>query len=198
MLETLRTILDTLITWLESAPAAIVIAVLIIGPAFAVPISPIWIVVGARFGPWTGMLIGLIGLFGTLSLSHLLARGVLRPLFEKLILRFWPSFPEYRSRRKTALLLLCRCSPIPMAVQNYALALVGVPLGRDLLFSVPIFSLHLLAFIWLGGALTGGGIGPWLAAITLLLLAFGGGQLIRRRIARNADQANQVAAPDQR
>lgn len=157
--------------------------VLLIGPAAGVPVSPLWVLVGARFGPWWGTFLGLLGLATTISLSHGLARGLFRPLLERFILKRWPALANFRADTQTGILLLCRFSPIPLAVQNYGVPLIGIPLKRNLKLSVPILSLHLLAFIWLGEAVTSRGIGPWLIAGGLLAAAIIVGRSLRRRFA---------------
>ena len=182
-IEVLKTWLADLFAWLELAPASVVVMGLVLGPAVGLPVSPFWILAGARFGPWWGTGIGLVGLAGTITFSHLLANGVLRPMLERLVLRRWPGLTTLGQDNSATVVLLCRFSMLPFALQNYAVALSGVPLRRDLLYSVPILSLHLLAFIWLGGALTKGGVGPWLAAGGLLVAAFLVGQRLRAKFA---------------
>ncbi len=195
------------LAWVAAAPLVVLIAAMVLGPLVGAPVSPFWLLIGLRLGPAWGTLAGMLGLSATISLSHLIGHSVLRPWLIGMIGRRWPTALQRLESlgRGWGLLWVCRCTPLPFAVQNYTLAIAEVPLSRNLAVSVPVLSLHLLAFIWLGDALATGALGPWVAGLGLLVLAMLVGRQLRQRILKqdalesgisSSDLATEYPAPE--
>lgn len=182
-MEMLLQLMQDLQAWLNEAPSLVLWLALALLPLAGVPVAPLWIMAGVRWGPGWGMVGGVSAFLATVSLSHLLARRLMEPVLRCLLRKWWDRFPTLRESKGWMLILVCRMTPgLPFAVQNYLLPLAGVALPRNLLLTVLITTLQLAAFIFLGGALFEGRWEVVTGALVVLVLVGLLFKVLRRRI----------------
>jgi uncharacterized membrane protein YdjX (TVP38/TMEM64 family) len=120
-------------------------------PLAGFPISMVYLLVGARFGPAIGLLmvsgITALHLLGT----HWIARSFLRRPLQRFVERRNHHVPEVPPGENFAVALMVMLAPaIPYFVRNYVLALSGIPLRVYLWVALPIHVLRSYVALFLG------------------------------------------------
>lgn len=158
MLESLQEIL-------QSAHPLLFLFCLILFPLGPIPISPIWILAGVRFGPTTAIALSSIGLILNLSLSYLLSRTLLRNFLQKVLSKRIAQIPSIEATQQLSLTLFVRLLPgNPLCIQNYLLGILGVRPFWYFIIGLPIQLAYATAFILLGQALFEGTVGSIIIA----------------------------------
>lgn len=172
---------DAMGTLRSAGPGAFYSAAVVL-PAVGVPVAPFFLGGAALFGPWIGFAGGLAAFVGCITLSHALAVGVLRRPLTAIVARLGWTVPAIPPASRRDMILLIRITPgLPFPVQNYLLSLGGVPLLPNILWSLPVFTLYLAAFCFLGGSLFSGRFGTAALGVALLIVAILAVRLLRRR-----------------
>jgi len=130
-------------------------------PGLGSPVLPFHFAAGPAFGEQLGMplvvLLSCAALTANMLWTYWLARGALRPVLEKLLLRFGYKLPALEAGDLTDLTIVMRVTPgSPFVVQNYLLGLARVPFGRYVTVSCVVIWLYTVGFVLFGDALLHG------------------------------------------
>lgn len=120
-------------------------------PLFGLPISLVYFVIGARFGPVDGL--GVVTLITVLHLlgTHLIGRGVLRKQLERVLTKTNHRTPRVPPGENTAIALMVLLAPaVPYFIRNYILALSGIPLRAYFWIALPIHVLRSYVALFIG------------------------------------------------
>lgn len=120
-------------------------------PIFGFPISVVYLVLGARFGPYVGFAavagITTVHLLGT----YLIAKSFLRAPVLRWLTRHKHQIPEVPQGEGAAIVVVAILVPVlPYFIRNYLLALSGIPLRTYLLVGVPLYTLPSAVTLFLG------------------------------------------------
>lgn len=174
----------------EAGPTAFFIAMALL-PAIGAPQSAFTLTAGPLFGPRLGMplvvFLGCLAAVVNMTLTYWLARTVMRPLLEKLVIRLGYKLPEVKSGNAVDMIVLLRVTPgFPFPVQNYLLGLANIAFGKYLLVSCLCSLPFNAAFIWFGDALLQGKGRIALIAFMCVAALLAGAQLLRKHYSRKS------------
>jgi uncharacterized membrane protein YdjX (TVP38/TMEM64 family) len=148
--------------------ATLVILALLILPVLGAPVSVLFIVAGARFGPLGGLAVTAVSIAFHLVFSWWLAHGWLRAPFDHLFKKLGFERPKLRGSDHALLCSLVALVPgPPYAAKNYLLALSGAPFRTFFLASLPAH-----VFTASGGVLFGDFSGNLTPAKTAFLVVY--------------------------
>jgi uncharacterized membrane protein YdjX (TVP38/TMEM64 family) len=178
----------------EAGPIPFFIALSIL-PALGFPTTPFFILAGAMYGVWIGLLGSGIAIAANLVLCYWISHSKLRPWMVKRLARTRYRIPEFSEagKRGTRFALLVRFAPgIPTFLKNYILGLAGVPFRTYFVLSFIFNGLYAATLIVLGESVFDrdfGTAGTIVVVLVLAGLAIYGGRLImaRRAVNENAD-----------
>lgn len=167
--------LETIIEHFETLHPAFFILGLTLLPLGPVPVSPIWLLAGMRFGPGVGIAVSAFCLLVNFGIAYVLSSRVIRGPLERILLRFEFNIPKVPVEDAAKFTFMIRLVPgNPLCVQNYLLGIMRV---RPLLYfgiGLPIQLLYAIAFIQFGGAIFEGQLGRViLAALFLVVIILG-------------------------
>jgi len=156
-----------LIDWIGALNPVAVLPLMALLPIAGFPISVVYLVAGARFGPiWGGVVVAgvtLVHLLGT----YLVARSFLREPLRRFIERRHAQLPEIPEDEQAAICVIAALVPgLPYVVRNYLLALAGVKLRYYLWVCLPIYTARSYVTILLGDM----GTDPTRTKIMVLIL----------------------------
>lgn len=131
---------SSVIEWIDALNPVAVLPLMALLPIAGFPISVVYLVAGARFGPvWGGVVVGgvtLVHLLGT----YFVARSFLRAPLQRFIERRHAHLPEIPEDEQAAICVIAALVPgLPYVVRNYLLALAGVKLRYFLWVCLPIY-----------------------------------------------------------
>jgi hypothetical protein len=179
---------DSLLLWLEHLPAAWYWLAFALLPVAGFPISLFYLTALPALNAGHDVFgIGLawLAIASNIVFSHLLARGGLRPIIDRLLRGRGYQVPQFPAQRQVIAVLAVRVSPLPFPIQNYLLPLAGVPLARNLPVSILIQGVIGTAVMLMGDGFLRGSYGRVLFAGGLLALVVVGVLVMRRRLAGN-------------
>jgi uncharacterized membrane protein YdjX (TVP38/TMEM64 family) len=136
---------------MESLDSVTVLALAVVVPVVGFPISVIYLIVGARFGPIIGisLIAGLTA--GHLIATHWIARGFLRARLLRVMARHQHRIPAVPVGENAAVSLMIMLAPaIPYFIRNYALALSGIPLRIYFAIALPVHVARSCVALFLG------------------------------------------------
>ncbi len=155
-------------------------------PLAGFPISVVYLLIGARFGPLPGL--GIVGVITALHLlgTHWITRSFLRRPFLLFMAGHRHRVPEVPPGENIPITLMAMLAPaVPYAVRNYVLALSGIPLRIYFVIALPIHVLHSYVVLFLGDFSSSrsrhGLILPGVFYATLLVIFAGLAWWLRRR-----------------
>ncbi|MBL9156711.1 MAG: VTT domain-containing protein [Verrucomicrobiales bacterium] len=155
-MDTLRELLQTVLDGIAAAPAGLILVALVLLPLVGVPVSPLWIALGIRFGAGWGILMAMAGLLVNFTLGYLIAAHLGHGRMRTWLERRGRSVPALARGEELRWIALVRVTPgVPLFVQNYVLGLAKVHFPSYLLVSLPIQSLYAALFVVLGTSLQG-------------------------------------------
>ncbi|WP_193215046.1 VTT domain-containing protein [Luteolibacter marinus] len=133
---------DRVLALVRGVPLIVFVFATALLPLVGMPVVPLYLMAGVVYSPVHGLPVTLLailaGLTLNLLLSHWIARHI-RPLTERLLKRFGVTLPSLQGLPLWKVVLLVRITPgAPLMIQNYLLALAGVPLGIYLAVSLPV------------------------------------------------------------
>ncbi len=181
--------LDAMLAWQQRATPARFFAVMSVLPAIGVPMTPLFILAGATFGPGIGLLGSLVALALNLTLCYWIA-NVMRPRFASLLRRFGYELPSPEARKKNAVrfTLAVKVAPgVPAFVKNYWVGVSGVDFLVYFGLSMLTTGLYAAMLIVLGEAVVKHSTGP---AILIAAAALALGLAVRWWRGRQADDAD--------
>lgn len=156
---------------LESLPAPLFFLAIGLLPMVGVPIVPLYILAGAVYGVWGG----LLGMGGSLlvnfTLSYWVASRFLRSLVYRMVRRAGWNPPENPPVYPVRFTLLVRFTPgAPLMLQNYFLGLTQIPFKTFLVVSWLAEMVIAAGYIMTGKSLFSGQWGYLLAGVVLVIL----------------------------
>jgi len=180
-----------LVTWfieeVKTWPAWAFFFAIAIGPLVAVPISPLIIISAVRFGIPGGILFSLAGLSINLSLGYWVARYPFHGVVAMLLKRWNYSIPKAKPENSVKLTFLVRLSGAPLVLQNYILGLSHVRFWPYLWASMVIQVGFTVGFSIFGESFLSGKFGKALIGVMVLVLAFVGVSIVKKRMARGKE-----------
>ena len=174
-----------LMAWIERTRPLPFFSLMAILPAIGVPVTPLFVLAGARFGITIGMVGSLIALAANLAGCYWIARRM-RPFFESLLRRFSFRLPNIEKSGKSRIrfVMAVKFAPaVPAFVKHYALGLAGVPFGIYLGLSMLITGVYAVLLVALGESLLDHKIdrAVWVALAALALVLFAWWRSRRKR-----------------
>jgi uncharacterized membrane protein YdjX (TVP38/TMEM64 family) len=183
-----------LVSWMRRAhpvPFFLVVAVL---PAVGVPMTPLFVLVGATFGIRVGLVGAWLALAANLTLCYWIATSGLRPHVEWLLRRFRYELPDFKEegRDATRFTLVVKLMPdLPGFAKHYLLGVANVPFAIYLGASMLVSGLYAAAFVIIGESLLEHDRRrAALAIVALVLVGAGVWAWRRRRSSRRADKTS--------
>jgi len=136
---------------IEKWPAAALLPLMAVLPVAGFPISVVYLIAGARFGPlWGGVVVAGVTAFHLLA-THAVARSFLRGPIERFVHRKHKKLPEIPLDEQPAIAVIVGLVPgVPYFVRNYLLALSGVRLRTYFWICLPIYVARSFVTILLG------------------------------------------------
>lgn len=177
--------LEQLIQYFETLHPAYFLLGLAFCPLAPIPVSPLWVLAGMRFGPVGGLLISALGLLINFSIAYLLSKHFFRRQIEWFLKKWKVKIPVVPDADQTKFTLLVRIVPgNPLVVQNYLLGLVGVRFSTYLIVGFIVQIFYATGFVIFGEAVFEGRFGLMLFAV-LLIIALGiAVKLVAKRLVR--------------
>jgi uncharacterized membrane protein YdjX (TVP38/TMEM64 family) len=121
------------------------------------PFTAYYVLTAALLGTAKALMVNVVFLFLQLSASYWIGtRGLRQPLESLLARKGYKAWSIPQASQHKAIVILRLFPTMPVVLQNYALALGGVPFRRYLLFSWPILGLWMLAIVWSSGSVLHG------------------------------------------
>jgi uncharacterized membrane protein YdjX (TVP38/TMEM64 family) len=168
--------LGAMLEWQRQSSPVLFFAAMGVLPAIGVPVTPLFILAGATFGPGIGLLGSLAALALNLTLCYWVAR-LMRPRFVTLLRRFGYELPALEGRKKNEVrfTLAAKLAPgVPAFVKNYWLGVSGVRFVVYFMISMLTTGLYGALLIVLGEATVKHSTGPAIAiGAAVVLLAIG-------------------------
>lgn len=163
--------------WQSQAGPLPFFAAMALLPAIGMPVTPLFLLAGATFGRWMGILGSLAALAVNLAACYWIARSGLRPWLVSLLRRFDHDMPDFseRSGRTVRFVLMVKVTPgLPAFVKNYALGAAGVPFWLYFGVSMLITGTYAAALVLVGESLLEHRLDRTaMAALALVLLSGG-------------------------
>ncbi len=138
-------------TALQGLPAWLAIALMAVLPLTGFSVAVVYVVAGARFGPWLGGAvvagITVVHLLG----SYWIARGFLRGPLERFLARRHHVVPHVTANAHAPVAVMAALVPgIPYFIRNYLLPLSGIPLRTYFWICLPIYVARSYVTLFLG------------------------------------------------
>ncbi len=190
--------LHAFLDWIrDQGPLPFFLALAVL-PAFGFPITPFFLVAGAAFGVWTGIIGSVISQALNLILCFWLATRYLHGFLERLIARTPYRIPQIRQENRLKVTLLIKITPgPPNFLKSYILGLAGIPFGMFFLVSLPTSVGYGIGIIVLGDSLLEGNIGQSIVGICILVSLLIGIRLLREHLLRRKRlrERNEIETP---
>jgi len=104
--------------------------------AVGCPITMFYLVAPGLYGIWVSFAYASVGLLLNFALTFWIANSFLRPILEMLVARSGFEIPRLRDSEFTRITIAVRVTPgLPFIMQNYLLALAGVPFRTFMIIS---------------------------------------------------------------
>jgi uncharacterized membrane protein YdjX (TVP38/TMEM64 family) len=140
-----------LIRSIAGLPPVLLFVAMALLPIIGFPILPVYLVAGARFGPFGGGLAVAVATVVHLVGANLIARSILRRPLERLLRRWHAHLPEIPKDEEAAVSFIAALVPgIPYAVRNYLFPLMGLRLRVYLWIALPVYVARSYVSILLG------------------------------------------------
>lgn len=145
---------EILIDQFETLHPAFFVLGLVLLPLGPVPLSPIWILAGMRFGPVVGICVSGICLFANFGIAYVLSARLFRGQIEQLLKKRHFKVPQVLEQDQVKFTFLIRLIPgMPIFIQNYLLGVVRVKARYYFGIGIPIQLLYMTGFNLFGEAL---------------------------------------------
>ena len=154
-------------------------------PAVGFPTTPFFLLAGAAFGLWVGIIGSVLSQAFNLILCYWLATRYLHGFLERLIARTRYRIPQVRKENRLKVTLLIKITPgPPNFLKSYILGLAGIPFGMFFLISLPTSVGYGIGIIVLGDSLLDGNIGQAVVGVCILVSLLIGIRLLREYLLR--------------
>jgi uncharacterized membrane protein YdjX (TVP38/TMEM64 family) len=188
-----------LVSWMEgtmtmlrsAGPVPFFLAMALL-PAAGFPLAAFTVIAGPVFGPTLGVsaviACTILAVTVNVALSYWIATYALRPLIEKILLRFRYRVPRLPAHSAWAWILLVRIVPgPPFFLQSYLLALARAPFATYMLVSTLVPACYLTATILLGDGLVRHEPRAIVSAVVIFIVAGTAVHVLRKRLSRSQD-----------
>ena len=142
-------------------------------PALGVPITPFYLYAGVFYPYPKAFLVCGISIFLNMVVSYGIAHtslaGVIRSILKK---QNWINRLMDKNNHLNLTLTLRIIPGIPYVLQNYAIAIAGVPFLMYIIWSMAIQSLYMAAWLYIGNAGAEASLPKLSVALIVLLLLF--------------------------
>lgn len=169
-------------------------------PGLGFPLSAFLFAAGPVFGPTLGVVpviaYAFLAIAVDVALYYWIAARALRPLIERLVVRFGYKLPTIPAHALIPAIFLLRVPPTPFFLQNFILGLARVPFGPYLLVTLLVQAATVIGMVTLGDAIMRGD--RWLIAGAIAVLFVAGGVLHRMRKRVTLRHRSVVPPRDQR
>jgi uncharacterized membrane protein YdjX (TVP38/TMEM64 family) len=143
--------LSRLRLWIDDLNPFAVIPLMAVLPVLGFPVSVVYLVAGARFGPWWGGVVVTVATATHLALTYLISNSFLRAPLQRFIAKRHFHLPQIPVDEQPAIALVAALAPgLPYVVRNYLLALAGVRLRVLLWVCLPVYVARSYVTILLG------------------------------------------------
>ena len=123
--------------WLLEIPLPLYIAAFIILPAIGTPVTIFYLTVSAVAGSLLGgLLVAWFCVAGNCAFCYWLSAGFGREFIRKRVESKGLEMPQVTIENHVAVTIMLRLSPLPFVLQNYGLALGGVPFRSYMIWSL--------------------------------------------------------------
>ena len=186
-LAVVRSWMDMAFDQLRGIPLPVFVLATALLPLIGVPVVPFYLMAGAVYVPVYGLPLtlaaGAVSLLLNLFASHAVALRM-RPFVERMVARFGVPMPRVGKLSAWKMVLLVRMTPgAPLMVQNYLLALAGIPLGLYVTVSLPVEMLICGGYMAAGKSFATGRWGWLLGGVGTLAFFLLATNLVRERLA---------------
>ncbi|MEO5803924.1 MAG: VTT domain-containing protein [Verrucomicrobiota bacterium] len=150
----LFSLIDTkaLHSWAKTVPGWLVFAFMAFLPVVGVPVSILFVIGGARFGPVGGMISAAFAIAINLLLTYWVTKFVLTKPIAAFFKKTKYKMPQVPEGEYASVSLLTALVPgLPYAAKNYLLVLAGVPFKYYFWVCLPAHFLHATLGILFGG-----------------------------------------------
>ncbi|QBQ53928.1 TVP38/TMEM64 family protein [Nitrosococcus wardiae] len=162
---------EAFLAWKRDAGALPFFTALAIMPAFGIPITPFYLLVGATFGMTLGLIGSALSLAVNLVLCYWIARSGLRRILERLLAHTRYTLPTVWPGHEFRFTLIVRLVPgLPIFIKNYLLSIGGVPFLTYFLVSFTVTLVYAVVFIMLGESLYKHDLNEATGALIILVL----------------------------
>jgi uncharacterized membrane protein YdjX (TVP38/TMEM64 family) len=125
--------------WVDALNPIAVVPLMAVLPVVGFPISVVYLVAGAKFGPLWGGVVVTLATSSHLLLTYGIARSFLREPLRRFIERRHAHLPEIPEDEQAAVCVIAVLVPgLPYVIRNYLLALAGVKLRYYFWVCLPI------------------------------------------------------------
>lgn len=137
--------------WIEELNPLAVIPLMALLPIAGFPISVVYLVAGAKFGPIWGGVVVAVATAAHLLGTYYVARSFLRAPLQRFIERRHTHLPHIPEDEQAAVCVIAALVPgLPYVVRNYLLALAGIKLRYYFWVCLPIYVARSYVTILLG------------------------------------------------
>jgi len=144
---------EAVMAWFREAHPLPYFAAAAVLPIFGVPMAPFFILAGATFGRWPGLIGAEIALGVNLVLCYWIAHSGLRRWLISLLHRFGHELPTFSetNKRTFRFIVTVKLTPgPPTVVKNFTLGAAGVPFGLFFGSSMLITGIYAALLVILG------------------------------------------------
>lgn len=185
---------EAVLAWVrEARPLPFFVAMALL-PCIGVPFTPLFLLAGATFGNYVGLLGSAFALAANLIISYRIAQGRLRPHLARWLRRFDYEIPSYQAGGRDAIrfTLLTKLAPgIPGVVKTYGLGIAGVPFTLYFAAGMVVTGAYAVALVIAGDSLLEHDLGRVSVAVALVVVVALGIWWWRRRHAPPASTVSQ-------
>lgn len=137
--------------WVAGLPVVPLLALMVLLPPLGFSISLVYLVAGARFGPWLGGAVIAGVTAAHLLLMHWIARSFMREPLERLLQRRKHHLPRAPEGENASVSVMAAVAPgLPYFSRNYLLALADVPLRVYFWVCLPLYVLRSYVSLFIG------------------------------------------------
>jgi uncharacterized membrane protein YdjX (TVP38/TMEM64 family) len=163
--------LDQIILLFETVHPLVFVLGLILLPLVPIPVSPVWVLAGMRFGPAVAITMSAACLVGNFAIAHLLSARLFHASIEQMLVKRKFKVPQVKPEDQAMFCLMIRLFPgMPLFIQNYLLGVVRVNFGLYVLIGLPVQLLYATGFILFGEALFEGRTGMLVFAVLFMVV----------------------------
>jgi len=170
--------LERMLGTASPAPLWLFFTAMAVLPVLGFPIAVFYLYAGGAYGPFPGIPLCLGALAVNMSLSYLVATRFLRKPLSGWLAQHGHTVPRLSSLNQFRVVFLMRTIPgPPYPVQNYLLALAGVPFPLFLLLSLSLQGIIASGMIWVGDTIWNASSPVIWAAVALAAFILAAGRL---------------------